>query len=79
MDTIELQPLAFKTEPYAFQMVFKTASPSTWSYTLPEINVDDDDMENVSIFVDVGKASFVTFNKGKLVIADLSDATILLK
>ena len=79
MNTIVLQPLGFVSEPYVFQMVFKTVSPASWSYTLPEINVDDDDMENVSIFVDVGKASFVTFYKGKLVIADLSDSSILLK
>ena len=59
-------------------MVFKTASPATWSYTLPEINTADGDMEIVQIFVDVGKATFVTFKKGQLDIKDLSNSLVTL-
>lgn len=59
----------------AFHVIFKTHEAESWSYTLP--TASDPDEDTVSILVDVGLATFVSFSGGKLSIADLADEEVI--
>ena len=51
----------------SFEVVYKTTEPSSWEYIISSNT-------NFSIDVDVREATFVTFQKNKLSVANLNDS-----